>query len=233
MPASSPLVILLRGELIGYARSKVMLVLWILMPAIAIAGYLALPASLTAKAGLPFELTATMYMSAVTSMLAGTIAAVVVAVDIVSERSRKVYDLFVIRPLRRESLIWSKFIAVFACVSIACVIAIAIGLGLDLARGAMPTGGILHDVARSLATLAGVIALSTAAGVLIGVLSRTSIVAAVILVLQVGQLLPLVPLLPGFFGVLPDQFWIVMALSFGLAALLVHGAAMMFRRAEL
>lgn len=210
-----------------------MLVLWILMPVIAIGGYLALPASLTAEAGLPYQLSATMYMSAVTSMLAGTIAAVVVAVDIVSERSRKVYDLFVIRPLRREWLIWSKFVAVFACVSIACMIAIAVGLGVDLVRGAMPTTGLLADVARSLATLAGVIALSTAAGVFIGILSRTSIVAAVILVLQVGQMLPLVPLLPGFLGVLPDQFWIVMALSFALALLLVHAAAVMFRRAEL
>ena len=233
MPTKSALRILIRDELVGYAKSKVMLVMWFVLPAIAIAGYLLLPPSLTAGAGMPFRLSATMYMAALTSMLAGTIAAIVIAVDLVNERSRKVYDLFAIRPLRRESLIWSKFIAVFVCVSIACIIAIVLGLAVDLARDELPTAGLLGDIAESLATLAGVIALSAAAGVFIGILSRTSIVAAVILVVQVGQMLPILPLLPGFLHVLPDQFWFVMAFSFALAALLVHAAAVIFRRAEL
>ena len=54
-----------------------------------------------------------------------------------------------------------------------------------------------------------------------------------ILVLQVSQNLTVLPLLPALFGVLEDHFWLVTAGSFALSALLVHGAAAMFRRAEL
>ncbi|HSK03475.1 MAG TPA: hypothetical protein VK932_19620, partial [Kofleriaceae bacterium] len=61
----SALFILVRDEFVGYARSKVMLVLGFLMPAIAILGYLALPTALTARAGYGFTITATMAMSAI------------------------------------------------------------------------------------------------------------------------------------------------------------------------
>jgi ABC-type transport system involved in multi-copper enzyme maturation permease subunit len=233
MASRSALTILVRDELLGYAKSKVMLVLWFLMPAISILGYLALPSSVKSEFGLPFEVTATMYMSVLTSTLGGLIAAIRVAVDIVGERNRKVYDLFVIRPMRRETIMWSKFIAVFVCVSVACIIAVTAGLAVDVARGDAPTGAMLQDLARSLATLAGVIALSAATGVFFGVLSRSSIVAAVILAFQLVQFFQLLPLLPAFLGVLPRQFWIMMLISFGVAALLVHAAAVMFRRAEL
>jgi ABC-type transport system involved in multi-copper enzyme maturation permease subunit len=233
MPTRSPLFILVRDELIGFAKSKVMLVLWFLIPAIAIAGYLVLPSSIRPDIGGPFQISATMYMSALTSMIAGVIAAIMVAVDIVSERNRKVYELFVIRPMRRETIMWSKFLAVFACVAVACMIAIGAGLAVDTVRGETPSGQGLTDLARSLATLAGVIALSAATGVFFGVLSKSSIVAAVILVFQLVQVFQLLPILPGVLGVLPDQFWVVILISLGLAALLVHAAAVIFRRAEL
>jgi ABC-type Na+ efflux pump permease subunit len=229
----SALFILVRDEFAGFAKSKVMLVLWFLMPAIAISSYLLLPTAIKARSGDGFSITAAMFASALTSTLSGTIAGIMVAVDIVSERNRKVYDLFVIRPMRRESIVWSKFLASFACVAIACIIAVSAGLVIDLARGDAPAGEMLHDLAKSFATLLGVIAVSAGTGVFFGILSRSSIVAAVILAFQLVQFFQIVPLLPSFFGVLPDQFWVLMLISFALAALLVHAAAVMFRRAEL
>ena len=233
MPARSALYLLFRDELLGYARSKVMLVLWFLMPAIAIVGYLALPSSITARSGGGFSISATMVMSALTSSLSGTIVAVMIAVDIVSERNRKVFDLFVIRPVRRDSILWSKFFAASACVVVACLISLAAGLTVDLLRGATPSGGILRDLGKGFVQLAGVLAISAGGGVFFGVLSRGSIVAAVILVIQLVGFFQYLPLLPGVLGVLPDQFWLWMLASFAIAALLVHGAAVMFRRAEL
>jgi len=64
-----------------------------------------------------------------------------------------------------------------------------------------------------------------------GVLAR-SLLVAVILVLYVGQNFTIVPMLPTYFGVLPNAFWVVMLISFGLAGLLAYGAAVLFRRAE-
>jgi ABC-type transport system involved in multi-copper enzyme maturation permease subunit len=233
MPNRSALFILVRDEFAGYAKSKVMLVLWILMPAIGIIGFLALPTALTARASDGFTITATMAMSAITSALSGTIAGIMVAVDIVSERNRKVYDLFVIRPMRRETIIWSKFFAVFACVSIACIIAIAAGLVLDVVRGTAPDGQMLYDLVKSLVTVACVVALSTAAGIFFGILSRGSIVAAVILVFQLVGFFQYLPLLPGILGVAPEKFWLWQLISVAVTALLVQAAALMFRRAEL
>lgn len=233
MPTRSALFLLFRDEFLGYARSKVMLVLWFLMPAIAIVGYLALPAEITARAGGGFQISATMIMSALTSSLSGTIVAVMIAVDIVSERNRKVFDLFVIRPMRRDSIMWSKFFAASACVAIACIIAVAAGLAVDLVRGAPPSAQTIQILGRALVQLAGVIAISAAVGVFFGVLSRGSIVAAVILVIQLVGLFQYLPLLPGILGVLPDKFWLWMLVSFAAAGLLVHAAAAMFRRAEL
>lgn len=233
MPGRSATLLLLRDELVGFARSKVMLVLWILVPGISILGYLVLPSVMTVKFGIPLKISATMYMSVLTSSIAGAIAAVMIAADIVGERTRRVYQLFAIRPIRRDAILWSKALAVFGCVSVACVLSLAVGVVVDILRGASPSGAMLHELAKSLATLVGVIAVSTGGGVFIGILSKTSIVAAVILVLQVGQNLTIIPLLPGFLGVFPDQFWVVMLVSFALAAALVHGGALMFRRAEL
>lgn len=233
MASKSATLLLLRDELVGFARSKVMLVLWFAMPALALIGYLVLPQAMAGGFKLPFKVSATMYMSVVVSSLAGAIGAVMIAADIVNERTRKVYQLFAIRPIRRDALLWSKFLAVTGCVSVACILAIAAGVALDVARGASPSSAMLYDLVKSLATLVGVIAVSAGGGVLIGILSGTSMVAAVILVLQVGQLLSVVPLLPSVLGVLPDQFWIVMLLSFALAAALVYAGALLFRRVAL
>ncbi len=229
----SALFILVRDEFVGYAKSKVMLVLWFLMPAISIIAYLALPAVLTARASDGFTITATMAMSAITSGLSGTLAGIMVAVDIVSERNRKVYELFVIRPMRRETIMWSKFLSVLACVSIACIIAVTAGLVVDVLRDAAPDAAMLYDVVKAFAQLTCVVALSAATGVFFGVLSRGSIVAAVLLVVNLVGFFQYLPLLPGIFGVLPDKFWLWMLATLAVSALLVHAAAVMFRRAEL
>ena len=41
----SPTRILIRDELMGFAKSKVMIVMWVLLPLIAIGGYLIIPTS--------------------------------------------------------------------------------------------------------------------------------------------------------------------------------------------
>src|SRR5688500_18350570 len=109
MATRSPTRLMLRDELIGFAKSKVMIVLWVVLPLIAIDGYLLLPDEITNAAGMG-GLSATAFVGFLMSSVAGTVAAPMVAVDIVSERNRKVYELFVIRPIRREVIIWAKFL---------------------------------------------------------------------------------------------------------------------------
>ena len=229
MPARSPTRLMVRDELIGFAKSRVMLVLWVVLPLIAMAGYLLLPEEITSARGMG-GLSATAFVGFLMSSVAGTVAALMVAVDIVSERNRKVYELFVIRPMRREVIILAKFVAVFACVTVACVVSLGLGIAVDAIRGNAPTFD--DDFVKSLLSLVGVIAMSCSVGVVFGVMSRT-ILVAVILILYVGQNLTIVPMLPVYLGWLPNQFWLVMLVTAALTALLVLGACVMFRRAEL
>jgi hypothetical protein len=220
---------LLRDELFGFAKSKVMIVLWVLLPILAIAGYLLLPVNpITGGSGL--QLSATAFMSFLMASLAGTVAALMVAVDIISEKNRKVYELFVIRPIRREAIIWAKFTAVFGCVTVACVVALALGIALDAVRGLRISGALLYDVLKSVATLTCVIALSAGVGAFFGVVSKT-ILVAVILILYVGQNLAVIPMLP-YLGILPNHFWLVMLIAAAVTGLLVWGSGVVFRRAE-
>jgi ABC-type Na+ efflux pump permease subunit len=219
-----------RDELLGFARSRVMIVLWVLLPIIAIAGYLLLPARAVLGGGRA-GLSATAFMGFLMSSLAGTVAALMVAVDIISEKNRKVYELFVIRPIRREAIIWAKFAAVFGCVTVACVVSLALGIAVDAVRGHPPSGAMLEDALRSVVALTGVIALSSGVGAFFGVVSKT-ILVAVILILYVGQNLAIVPMLPIYLGILPHHFWLVMLISAALAALLVWGSGVLFRRTE-
>ena len=215
-------MVLVRDELVGFARSRVMLAMWVLLPLAALLGYLLLPDDALIDNGLGASLSATSFMALLLSSLAGTVAAVMVAADIVGERNRNVYELFLIRPIRPEALIWAKFVAAFVCVAVACVASLGLGVALDLLRGAAFGSAELADARRALVSLLGVVALSAAVGALFGVVSR-SIVIAVVLVLYVGQNLAIVPMLPVYLDVLPDRFWVVMALSALLTAVAAVG----------
>ena len=117
-------------------------------------------------------------------------------------------------------------------VATACVVSLLLGLAVDLVRGVPVTAEILLSLLHGLATATAVIALSAAVGALFGVLAR-SVLVAVLLVLYVGQNVAIVPMLPTYFGLLPDQFWIFIALSAVLVALLLWLAGVAFRRAQL
>jgi ABC-type transport system involved in multi-copper enzyme maturation permease subunit len=183
MTTRSPTAIMIRYELIGFARSKVMLVLWIILPLLAIGGYLLISnTGLKSRMGDGHGLSAAKFTTIMMTSLAGTIAALMVAVDMVSERQRKVYELFVIRPVRREIILWAKFIAVFVCVGVACVTSMLLGVVVDLVQGDPVNAAVLHEFARSLASLVGGIALSAS----IGVVTMGVTVALVALVMMIS-----------------------------------------------
>ncbi len=228
----SPTLRLVSDELTGFAKSKVMIVLWILLPLLAIGGYLLIPADLPlgGNTGGP-KLSATAFMGFLMSSIAGTVAALMVAVDLISEKNRNVYVLFVIRPIRPEAIILAKFLAVFACVTIACLVSLTLGMTVDAIRGTAITAPMLSDAFKVVLSLVFVIALSATVGCLFGVMAKT-ILVAVILILYVGQNLAVIPMLPMYLGLLPNQFWIFMVISAVLVVLLLWASSALFRRTE-
>lgn len=235
--ATSPTMRLVKDEFYGFAKSKVMVVLWVVLPILAIGGYFlfdflqSIQAEEAGAAADGPKMSVFVFLSALLSSIAGTVAALMIAVDVVSERQRKVFELLVIRPMRREAIIWSKFIAVFVMVSLACVISMSLAIAVDYVRGETVTWTTLYEMAKGLAQAAAVIALATAGGVAVGVISRTILVA--VLIVQFGsQNLTVVPMLPIYFGAAPDSFWVFQAISYGLAFALVWLAGWGFRRSQ-
>ncbi len=217
--------LLLQDELVGFAKSKVMVVLWIALPALAVLGYFFLP--IQGADDIPL----TILMGVVVSSVAGTIAAAMVCVDILSERSRGVYELFLIRPLRPESIVWAKFLATFSCVTIACIISVSVGLVVDLIQGMDVTVDLLGQTFESLGLVIGVVAISVAAGVLVGVLLK-SILVAVILIIYVGPNLTILPALPALLGWSGDFYWVTLGASAIVTLVIMYFAGVLFRKAE-
>jgi ABC-2 type transport system permease protein len=187
------LQLLLVDELKGFYKSKVMISLWIGLPLISI-----LFRFLSTDSGqaIPF----TVISSLVVSSLGGTLASVMLAVSIINEKNRHVYDLFLIRPVKRQNIILAKLLAVYSCITVASFLAIILAMAVDFfTRGALPVT-LLSDTAQSLSISLSMMAVSSAVGVLIGVASPSVLVGA-ILVIYGGNQISVIPLLPNLLNV--------------------------------
>jgi ABC-2 type transport system permease protein len=218
------LSLLFSDELRGFYKSKVMIFLWVGLPIIALL-FRFISAGSTGQ-----EIAFTLVSSIVVSSIGGTLAAVMLAVFIINEKNRHVYDLFLIRPIKRRDIVLSKFFSVYVCVAIASAIAVFAGVVADLVTtGTLPTT-VLLDAGQSLATTLSMIAVSCGAGVLIGVASPSVLVGA-ILVIYGGNQISVIPLVPTLLN-LPDAAVFTVALAVAVAAGLLAGAVALFNRKQ-
>jgi len=179
--------LLFTDELRGFYRSKVMLFMWVGLPAISV-----LMSLWYTDTG---EMPLTVLTGLLVSTISGTLAAVMLVASIVSEREKRVYDLFLVRPVHRREILLAKFLAVYVCVSIAVAIALGLGLAIDFATSDVPLSDIVGPLRTSLVTCFATLAVTSAAGVLIGV-GAPSIIAGVVLVIyganQIGGIIAIV-----------------------------------------
>ena len=211
-------------ELRGFYKSKVMIFLWIGLPLVALLFHFVSVSS--SGQNIPF----TLISAIVVSSLAGTLASVMLAVFIVNEKNRHVYELFLIRPLKRRDIILAKFFSVYFCVAIASCIAVLAGMVTDYATTGTLSSSVLSDAGQSLATSLSMIAVSCAAGVLIGVASPSVLVGA-ILVVYGGNQISVIPLVPTLLNIQnASVFTIVIAGA--TAAGLLAAALTLFERKQ-
>jgi ABC-2 type transport system permease protein len=176
------------------------------------------------------SLSFTLISALVVSSIGGTLAAVMLAVFIINEKNRRVYDLFLIRPLKRRDILLAKFFSVYTCVAIASCIAVLAGMITDYASTGALSNAILNNAGQSLATSLSMIAVSCAAGVLIGVASPSVLVGA-ILVIYGGNQISVIPLLPTLLNVQEAAvFTIVLAAV--VASVLLFAAVALFERKQ-
>ncbi|MCJ7762121.1 ABC-2 transporter permease [Candidatus Bathyarchaeota archaeon] len=212
-------------ELRGFYKSKVMLFLWVGLPLVAVL-FRFIQYGSTGQAISSF----TVISALIVSSLAGNLAAVMLAVSIIKEKNRHVYELFLIRPIKRRDIVLAKFLSVYTCVAVASLIAVAAGVVADyLTANAFPAT-ILNDTAKSLAISLSMVAVSCSAGVLIGI-GAPSVLVGAILVLYGGNQISVIPLVPTMLN-LPEASLFTFGLAAAVAASLLVGAVALFERKQ-
>jgi ABC-2 type transport system permease protein len=214
--------LLFKDELNGFYRSKVMLALWVGLPAMALLLYFLMDD----LEGIPV----TVFTGLLVSSIGGLLTSVLIVVNILNEKEKKVYDLFLIRPIRRENLLLAKFSAVFLCVMVASFIAIMLAAILDSAKEGYDVQDMLSSMKDSLIITISIMAINCSAGVLIGVFAPSVLVGVLLVLFGSNQLSSLV-LLPTITGL--GEMWMVGLASIGISAVLLFGACLLFRRKEL
>jgi ABC-2 type transport system permease protein len=211
-------------ELRGFYKSKVMIFLWIGLPVIALL-FRFISAESSGQT-IPF----TLISALVVSSIGGTLASVMLAVFIINEKNRHVYDLFLIRPLKRRDILLAKFFSVYTCVAIAAFFAVLAGMLTDYATTGALSTTILTDTGQSLATSLSMIAVACSAGVLIGVAAPSVLVGA-ILVIYGGNQISVIPLVPALLN-LPDATVFTIVLAGAVALGLLAAAVALFNRKQ-
>lgn len=223
--------LLFRDELLGFAKSSVMIGLWVGLPLLAVLTFYIAPDLNELQKFMPgMKMPMTTFVGILVSSIGSLLASIMLTVDLVHERHRRVYDLFVIRPIAPGAILWAKFFAVLLCVTLACILAQAVGVFVDSMRGIELSGFLFRATLESLVTSVAVVAVSAAAGVLIGVMAR-SVLVAILLILFIGKNLSLIPLIPSWLG-LPDYLWLTTLLTLGIAFGLMWLSAWLFARRE-
>lgn len=144
--------------------------------------------------------------------LGGPLASVSLSAAVVSERNQKVYELFLIRPVRRSSLILAKFAATYTCLVAATVISLASGMLIDSWLG-VAIGSQWNEIVTSVVVTLSAMAMTCAGTPLIGMFV-SSVALAGIAAIFGGELLILVPMLPNYFD--PSADPIPLAILSGL-----------------
>ena len=218
------LLLLYTDELRGFYKSKVMLFLWVGLPVLAVLF------RFLQRGGEGQSMSFSVVSALVVSSVAGTLAAVMLAVSLINERNRHVYELFLVRPVKRRELLLAKGLAVYSCVAVASLVSVIVGLVADLVVGASLPGSILSALGQSLAISFSMLAVACSVGVLIGVASPSILVGA-ILVVYGGNQLTVVSLVPTLLN-LPHPALLTLALAAAVAIVFFWVAIVLFKRKQ-
>jgi ABC-2 type transport system permease protein len=210
-------------ELKGFYKSRVMAFMWIGLPLLSVLLHFLRPDT-------KGQMSLALFSTYIVTSVSGTLASIMLVVGIIHEKSKGVYPLFLVRPVKRSSLLLGKFFAVGTCIAAAAVLTIAVGMAVDHFSGSGTSGKMLAEAGQSLLTAFSMMAVSSSAGILIGVLSP-SVLVGVILILYGGNQLAALSLLPVFLK-LPQPWWFSLAFGAGFAALFLYLAVAAFNKKQ-
>jgi ABC-2 type transport system permease protein len=172
------LKILLLDELQGFVKSKITIILWIGLPALSI-----LMNFLTAE---DFSPILTYLTTVVATSIAGALGSVMLSTSITSEMNKHVYDLFLIRPVKRRNIIIAKYVAVYTCLIIAVYISIGTSMVIDAIRAVTLPEYLVEQVTKSMITVFFALGITCSFGTLFGIAMK-SVAGSALLSLYVGN----------------------------------------------
>ncbi|MBY8979680.1 MAG: hypothetical protein KGD72_04770 [Candidatus Lokiarchaeota archaeon] len=181
------LKILFADELKGFYKSKVMIVLWVGLPLLSLLFHYVVPNT----EGIPIS----SIVAIILSSIGGTLGSAMLSTSIASEKIRHVYDLFLIRPVKRTSILLAKFFSVYLCLIIATGISLTLGLILDqIFIGNLPEF-VLNQTIESLTISMAAMAISCSIGIFFGIIV-SSVPVATILSVYIGNQISAISILP-------------------------------------
>ncbi|NVM16512.1 MAG: ABC transporter permease [Candidatus Lokiarchaeota archaeon] len=182
--------ILFADELKGFYKSKVMIVLWVGLPLLSLLFHYITPNT----EGLPFSSIVAIILSSV----GGTLASAMLSTSIASEKMRHVYDLYLIRPVKRANILLAKYFSVYLCLIIATGISLTLGLILDqIFIGNLPEY-VINQTIESLSISMAAMAISCSIGIFFGIIV-SSVPVATILSVYIGNQISAISILPTIF----------------------------------
>jgi ABC-2 type transport system permease protein len=131
--------------------------------------------------------------------------------------------------LKRRDIILAKFFSVYICVAIASFSAIFAGMMTDYATTGALSTVVLSNVGQSLVTSLSMIAVSCAAGVLIGVASP-SVLVGTILVIYGGNQISVIPLIPNILNIQEATIFTILLAGTVASGLLLTAVSLFERK---
>jgi ABC-type transport system involved in multi-copper enzyme maturation permease subunit len=222
--------ILCADELRGFIVSKIMIILLVGMPIMSlVVHWLAGPSEKSISIA---------YLTAIlVTSISGTLGSVSLSTSITSEKNRHVYDLFIIRPVKRWEILSAKFLAVYACLILAAALSILVGAIVDRLMTTTITPDLVNKTYQAFGTCLTGTALAVAIGTFFGVVMN-SVPAAAILSVYVGnQITGITSVLSIIPGLLPAAiqdytYLVAMGVGGGLAVLFFLLAIMLFNKKQ-
>jgi ABC-2 type transport system permease protein len=215
------LKLLYLDELKGFYKSKVMAILWLGMPLLSLLMHFL-------QAGVE-ELPISFLVGLVVASIGGTLSSVMLSTSIVNEKNRQVYDLFLIRPVKRRNILFAKFLAVYSCLLIATVISLIVGVLIDVLTIGLPAETVMEQTFESMSISLGAMAISCSLGIVIGIVT-SSVAAAAIVSIYIGNQLSLLSMLPSLFlpGINPIVFSALIGIT--LSSLFLFLSTSLFKK---
>jgi ABC-2 type transport system permease protein len=217
------LKILFVDELKGFYKSKVMIVLWVGLPLLSLLFHYIVPDT----EGIPIS----SIVAIILSSIGGTLGSAMLSTSIASEKIRHVYDLFLIRPVKRTSILLAKFFSVYLCLIIATGISLTLGLILDqIFIGNLPEF-VLNQTIESLTISIAAMAISCSIGIFFGIIV-SSVPVATILSVYIGNQISAISILPTLFLEFIDPIIFSLLVGSIAAVIILTVSSILFSRKQ-